>query len=99
MAMGLGVLAWSPLAGGKLADTDDLPTELATVLKTLAEREQASVATLALSFVLAHPARPIAIIGTTMPERIIEASRALEVKLDRTDVYQIIQASMGQPLP
>ncbi len=99
MAMELGVLAWSPLAGGKLADTSDLPTELAAVLTTLSDREATTIATLALSFVLAHPARPIAIIGTTNPKRIIEASHASRVKLDRTDVYQIIQASMGESLP
>lgn len=99
MAHDLNVLAWSPLGGGKLSDLTQLSPELAEVLTKLADREQVSIATIALSFVLAHPARPIAIIGTTNPDRIKQARAALEVKLDRADVYAVIQASMGKPLP
>jgi aryl-alcohol dehydrogenase-like predicted oxidoreductase len=97
-------LAWSPLAQGALAGEagsrhDAIRPELLDVLDQLAEREWVERATIALAFVLAHPAQPVAIIGTQRPERIGQARRALSVTLNRTDVYRIIEASDGVPLP
>lgn len=102
MQHNLAVLAWSPLAGGRLADLETLAAEHAQlhgVLATLAEREGCDIPTLALAFVLAHPVRPVAIAGSTNLARIQAAGAALEVTLNRTDVYNIIQASQGVPLP
>ena len=52
-----------------------------------------------VAFVLAHPSRPVAIIGSQKSERLVEATQALGVTLDRNDVYDIIEASEGVPLP
>ena len=93
------VLAWSPLAGGRLAGKKDVPAELVEVLQSLAEREGVDQATISLAFVLAHPSNPVALIGSIDLHRIAEAKKALGVTLDRKDVYQIIEASMGQSLP
>ncbi len=92
-------MAWSPLAGGALATGDGLPTELLAVLDELASREAVDRSMIALAFVLAHPSAPIALIGTQNPERITASNAALDVHLDRHDVYRIIQASEGVPLP
>ena len=54
---------------------------------------------IALAFVLAHPAGVIPIIGTQDPARIVASKQALDVQLDRADVYAIVQASEGAPLP
>lgn len=99
MRSGVLPLAWSPLAGGRLATGSGLPAELVSVLDEIAARESTDRATVALAFVLAHPARPVAIIGTQRPERIAEATAAASVRLDRSDVYAIVQASEGRPLP
>ncbi len=99
MRNGVVPLVWSPLAGGLLATGDGVPAELLAVLDGLAERESVDRATVALAFALAHPSRPVAIIGTQKPERIAAALAALQVRLDRADVYAIIQASEGVPLP
>jgi aryl-alcohol dehydrogenase-like predicted oxidoreductase len=99
MAEGLAVLAWSPLAGGRLATGDGVRPELLAVLDELAAREHVDRATVALAFVLCAPCSPVAIIGTQRPERLREATRALEVHLDRVDCYRIIEASDGVPLP
>jgi len=93
------VLAWSPLAGGRLAGQTDVPTALAEVLQQLAEREQVGVSAIALAYVLSHPAQPVAIVGSTDLTRIHEAQQALQVTLSRADVYQILQAAMGESLP
>ncbi|MAI78355.1 MAG: aldo/keto reductase [Deltaproteobacteria bacterium] len=92
-------LAWSPLLGGRLLTGEGLRPELLTTLDGLAQREQTDRTAVAIAFVLAHPARPVVLLGTQTPKRLSEAVAALSVSLDRTDVYEIIVASEGQPLP
>ncbi len=92
-------LAWSPLAGGSLATGDGVDPDLLAVLDRLAERENVDRATVAFGFVLAHPARPVCILGTQKVERLDTATAALGITLDRNDVYDIVEASDGKPLP
>ena len=92
-------LAWSPLGGGRLADGSDVRPELLAVLDRLAEREGVDRAALAVAFVLAHPAKPVALLGTQRPERLSQLAAATGVHLDRIDVYDIIEASEGARLP
>ena len=92
------VLAWSPLAGGRLATGDGLDPALLTVLDQLAEREGVDRAAVAVAFVLAMPFRPVAILGTQFPGRLRTASAALDVHLDRSDLYRVLAAA-GVPLP
>lgn len=99
---GVTPLAWSPLAGGRLAveaPADGVRPELTSVIGELAERESVDRAAIAYAFVLSHPSRPVAVIGTQNPSRIAAATTALGVRLDRTDLYRIIEASEGIPLP
>ncbi|MDQ3311505.1 MAG: aldo/keto reductase [Actinomycetota bacterium] len=99
MRLGLVPLVWSPLGGGSLATGEGVRPELLAVLDGLAERKGTDRATVALAFALAHPSRPVAIVGTQRPERVTASLAALDVQLDRADVYAVIQASEGQPLP
>lgn len=99
MATGVVPMAWSPLGGGRLATGDGLAPELLALLDELAGREGVDRSAIALAFVLAHPSAPIAIIGTQNPDRIRASNAALGVHLDRHDVYRIVQASEGVPLP
>ncbi len=92
-------MAWSPLAGGSLATGDGVRPELLEVLDRLAEREGVDRATVAIAFVLAHPSKPVAIIGSQNPERITASTAALGVHLSRADVYEVVVASEGVPLP
>jgi predicted oxidoreductase len=48
---------------------------------------------------MAHPARPIPIIGTQRPERIAQAVAAAHIQLNRTEWYEILTAARGTPLP
>ena len=99
MAVGTQPLAWSPLAGGRLATGAGVRPEVLQVLDELAAREDADRADVALAFVLAHPWRPIAVVGTERPERLATAARACSVALDRADLYRLVVASEGVPLP
>ena len=73
--------------------------ELLVTLDRLAEREGVDRAAVCVAFVLAHPTAPVAIVGTQQPERLEALQAALGVCLDRNDVYDIIEASEGVPLP
>ncbi len=99
MANDSAFLAWSPLAGGKLISGDGLPSVLMAKIDELAAREDTDRAGIALAFVLAHPSAPIAIIGSQNPARIEAAAQALSVSLTRQDVYALIEAAEGVPLP
>jgi predicted oxidoreductase len=93
------LLAWSPLAGGRVISGEGLRPALIAELDRIAEREQVDRVAVALAFVLALPGRPVAIIGTQRPERIGAATTALGVHLSRGDAYRLIEASEGIPLP
>lgn len=97
MATATTPLAWSPLAGGRLAN-GEAPDALRTTLDDLAGREGVSATTIALAWVIAHPSRPIPIVGTQQVDRIDEASRADGVTLSRSDWYALVAAA-GRDLP
>ena len=99
MASGMTPMAWSPLAGGRLATGEGISPELLAVLDDIAAREDTDRAGVALAFVLAHPSRPIAIVGTQSVDRLSGTAASADINLDRNDVYAIIQASEGVPLP
>jgi aryl-alcohol dehydrogenase-like predicted oxidoreductase len=81
MRTGTVPMAWSPLGGGRLATGDGVRPELLDVLDALAAREGVDRATIAIAFVLAHPAAPIAVVGSQTPERIAGSTAALDVEL------------------
>ena len=96
-------LAWSPLAGGKLADgtgaVDPATKRVVTRLDDLASQYATSRTAVALAFVMRHPSKPIPIIGTQNPARIEACTEALKVTLTRSDWYSIVTAARGEPLP
>jgi len=96
---GLVPLAWSPLAGGRIATGDGIRRELIAVLDELAEVHRTSRVAVALAFVLHHPSRPVAIVGTQKVDRLRELASATSLSLSRTELYRIIEASEGVPLP
>jgi predicted oxidoreductase len=103
MQMGIAVLAWSPLGQGRLGtiSPDAAPNVRAAsqVLDRIAKEQGVSATAVAYAFVGAHPARPIPIVGTQTPARILEARDALKVRFTREQWYEILQAAMGERLP
>jgi predicted oxidoreductase len=100
IARGMTVLAWSPLGGGRLGDPKT-PTAraVAALLDAKAAVTGVSRAAAAYSWIMAHPARPIPIVGTQTPARIAEIPDAYRPRWTRADWYQVLVASMGEPLP
>jgi predicted oxidoreductase len=97
----LGVLAWSPLAGGRLVNApgDARAQAVRQALDALAGPRGVSREAVAYAWIMAHPSRPIPIVGTQRPERIAQAAEALNLTLDRAEWYGVLVASRGEPLP
>lgn len=96
----LVVLAWSPLAGGRLLSaTDSRAAEVMSALAPVAERAGVAPSAAALAWVMAHPARPIPIVGSQTPSRILESRDALGVTFSRAEWYSVLVASRGEKLP
>ena len=96
---GMVPLAWSPLAGGRVATGDGVRPELTVALDSIASVHGVSRAVVAVAFVLAHPSAPVAIVGSQNPQRLADLARATTLTLTRAEVYRIIEASDGRPLP
>jgi len=99
MRDGVTPLAWSPLAGGRIASGEGLRAELLAVLDELAGREGVSRTAISIAFLLAHPSRIVPIAGTQQNQRLDDVATAVTAHLDRKDCYRIIEASEGKPLP
>ncbi len=96
-----GVLAWSPLGGGRLAaDTADPRAQaVAAGLDGVAQRCGVSRTVAAYAWVMAHPAAPVPIIGSQTADRIRNAAQSLDVQMTRAEWYGIYAAARGAPLP
>lgn len=100
IAMELAVLAWSPLGGGRIGDpTNEREQNVAAALSGLAAAHGVSRTAAAYSWIMAHPARPIPIVGSQNPARITEAADAFKVQWTRADWYSVLVAARGVPLP
>lgn len=94
-------MAWSPLAGGKLFDKNNpASVRLASVANSMsAKYGGATLEQLAYAWVMGHPSRPIAVIGTNKLERIESAVRAASLTLEREDWYALWVAAQGRNIP
>ena len=100
LARNMTVLAWSPLGGGRLGDLkDERSRAVAAALDKTAEAYGVSRAAAAYSWIMAHPARPIPIVGTQTLARIAEIRNAYKPRWTRAAWYEVLTASRGEPLP
>lgn len=95
------IQAWSPLQfgmfGGSFIDNPDFP-ELNSALAEIADREGVSKAAVAIAWILRHPAKMQAIIGTMNPEHVKDACDATKVNLSHHDWY-VLYLAAGKFLP
>lgn len=100
MMLGLTPLAWSPLGGGRLAAPETARDKaVAAALDIVAEAQCVSRTACAYSWLMAHPAGIIPIIGSQNAGRIAEGAAALSVRWTRTDWYAVLVAARGERLP
>lgn len=100
IAMDMAVMAWSPLGGGRIAAPGDPRAQaVADALDAAAADFGVSRTAAAYSWIMAHPARPIPIVGSQKADRIAEAADALKVRWTRARWYAVLVAAKGEPLP
>lgn len=101
-------MAWSPVAGGKVAtghvpaaEADDYAQQIA-LLKALDEAAAAfgtERTVIALAWLLRHPSGIVPIVGSANPANIRIAARAAEIEMDRETWYRILRPARGKKLP
>ena len=65
----------------------------------VAKERGVSRITVALAWLLKHPAKILPIVGSTNPERIREAAKAADLDLTREEWYRLLIAARGEPMP
>ncbi|MGQ9699241.1 MAG: aldo/keto reductase [Armatimonadota bacterium] len=104
MAMGMTPLAYSPLAGGRLArepaeDADPRLKAVYAALKSQAEKHNATPTQIALAWLLRHPSGIVPLVGSVNPDHIREVAGSVRVNLTREDWYELFTASWGRRVP
>jgi predicted oxidoreductase len=100
MMLGLTALAWSPLGGGRLASPATARDKaVAAALDAVAAAQGVSRPVAAYSWLMAHPAGIVPIIGSQQVERITEGALARTVRWTREDWYAVLVAARGERLP
>ena len=102
--LGITPISWCPLGGVvypawgstfSAADEQRIEIELAQQ----AQKYNCLPWQLILAWLLKHPANICPIVGSTTPERIIAAKKALEINYGHEDWYRLLEARNGQALP
>lgn len=95
------IQAWSPFQygffEGVFLDNDKFP-ELNEVINRIAAEKAVTNTAIAIAFILRHPTKMQAIIGTMNTERIVASAKASDITLSRQEWYEIYRAA-GNKLP
>jgi predicted oxidoreductase len=93
-------LAWSPLGGGRLfSDNSDSVQRVVEALDVVASEQGAALDAVAYAWLLAHPAGVIPIIGTQNIDRIKQTKNIFNVRITRSQWYDVLEAAVGYPMP
>lgn len=98
---GIRPMAWSPLAGGRLFDPENAAAIRVRecMAKIRDKYHGADDDALAFAWAMAHPSRPVAIIGSNRPDRIRSQAQAAQILLERQDWYALWEAAKGHSIP
>lgn len=88
------IMAWSPLAGGDLFLKSN--EKLFNSLSNIADTFGVEPSTVAVAWLLAHPANILPVLGTNSLSRIETISQALDIKLDRQTWFEIYTTALGR---
>jgi predicted oxidoreductase len=88
-------MIWSPLGGGSLfTGTGAREQAVRAALETVAGGRDLS--TVAIAWLLRHPARLVPVLGSLKPERLAAMVGALDITLDRQQWFAILEAGEGR---
>lgn len=97
--LGLPVMAWSPLGGGRLFGQDAAALRLRPALQRIAAKQGVDETAVAIAWLLHHPARIIPVLGTNDPTRMARMQDALRVTLDRQTWFELYSLANGVEVP
>lgn len=97
--LGVPVMAWSPLGGGRLFGQEAAALRLRPALQRLASAQGVDETAVAIAWLLHHPARIIPVLGTNDPARIARMQDALRVTLDRQTWFELYSLANGADVP
>ena len=91
-------MSWSPLGILKKPQSQ-WPSKLQHAIFKLTKKYDCGFASIALAWLLKHPAKIHPILGTTNPNRLIEAQQALQIQLNEEDWFFLLEAVRERPCP
>jgi predicted oxidoreductase len=90
------IQTWSPFQYGKnegvFLGNEKFPALNATI-KDIAKKYNVSDSAVVLAWILRHPAKMQAIVGTVRPEHILECIQAVDIILSREEWYKIYRSA------
>ncbi len=104
----MAVLAWSPLARGKLTGAsafshsdwqEQRDLGVLAQVRDVAAALAVTPTQAALAWLMALPGPVIPLLGTANPEHVTEAVGAVKVSLKRDDWYELMTIARGRPMP
>ncbi|MCP8689351.1 aldo/keto reductase [Marinobacterium sedimentorum] len=91
---GLKMLAWAPLAGGRLEEEG-----LGVLLHELAEKAGCGPAGLAIAWLRRIPGAPIPVVGSLNEARIADALAGCRYEMQRPDWFALLEMARGERVP
>ncbi len=94
-------MAWSPMAGGRIFEAEDPAAGRlrAACAEMSACYDGATPDQLVLAWIMAHPSRPMPVLGTAKAARLRAAAGAAAMELLREDWYGLWEAARGHRVP
>ncbi len=90
---GISPMAWSPLGGGSLLSQSS--SQLREKMTEIAAETGTDAASVAVAWLLRHPAKIMPVMGTNTLSRIEKFSDALAVDMSRTRWYELYTLALG----
>ncbi|HDD0717542.1 TPA: aldo/keto reductase family oxidoreductase [Staphylococcus aureus] len=94
------IMAWSPFAGGKIFDKEDIKAQrIMKVVQSIADKYGVSDTAVMIAWLVKIPHRIMPILGTSQLKRIDQAIEGLQLNLDDQSWFDIYTAIIGQDIP
>ena len=94
---GIAPMAWSPLGGGSLMSQST--NQLRDKMQEIAAETETDAASVAIAWLLRHPANILPVMGTNTLSRISKFSDALAVDMSLTRWYELYTLALGHEVP
>ncbi|WP_436855038.1 aldo/keto reductase [Staphylococcus caeli] len=94
------IMAWSPMAGGKLFNlADEKAANIMSIITPLAQKYQVSANSIVTAWLNKHPASIMPVLGTHNLSRVDEAVNGLGITLTDQEWFDIYTAALGHDIP